>query len=238
MQFRAVAFDVDGTLYPNGLMYLASIPFFFSRIRLILHFRKIRRTLRQIRPIEDFYELQSHMLAEALGVDPFRAAEIIDRRIYRDWERVLSAVPRFRGIRSVIESLREAGVKVGVLSDFPLGNKLGRLGLEGLWDVRVAAEDVGYLKPNPEPFRELLARLGEAAEDTLYVGNNYAYDVEGARAVGMRTAYLSPLASSGRPATEPGAPSGADFTFYNYRRLQKWIFESRHSVPVEKGNRG
>ncbi|MFP4372713.1 MAG: HAD family hydrolase [Spirochaetaceae bacterium] len=214
MQIRAVAFDVDGTLYPNSVMYLASVPFFVSRPRLMLGFRRVRRAIREVRPIGDFYDLQARMLARELGVATEAARALIDRRIYSDAERVLSVVPRFPHVRESVERLREAGIKVGLLSDFPLGGKLRRLGLEGLWDIGLEAERVGYLKPHPEPFRAILDALGSEAAETLYVGNNYAYDVLGAGAVGMRTAHLT---------ARPRRDSRADLSFSSYRTLASWV---------------
>lgn len=216
-----MAFDVDGTLYPNSLMYLASIPFFFSRARLIMKFREVRHELRRARPIDDFYAAQSRMLAEKLGVSSEEAGDIVDRRIYRDWEKVLTVVPGFPGIRALVGQLRQVDLKLGVLSDFPLGSKLERLRLDGLWDVGISSEKVGYLKPNPEPFQALLDKLGTRAEETLYVGNNYAYDVEGARALGIRTAHIRVL---------PAKHSQADFSFFRYRRLAKWLINSYNTA--------
>ena len=216
MPIRAVAFDVDGTLYPNAAMYLASVPFFLSRPRLMRAFRRVRRAIRRVRPIEDFYDLQARMLAQELGVEPETARSLINRRIYTEAERVLSVVPRFPHVRETVHRLRDAGMKVGLLTDFPLGDKLRRLGLEGLWDARVEAEQVGYLKPHAEPFRAVLDALGSEAGETLYVGNNYAYDVLGAGAVGMRTAHLT---------ARPQQASAADLSFSRYRRLASWVLD-------------
>jgi putative hydrolase of the HAD superfamily len=216
MRFTAVGFDVDGTLYSNALMYLASVPFFLSRPRLMLAFRRVRRAIRGVSPIADFHEVQARMLAAELGIDADRARGIIDRRIYRGSERVLSAVPRFPHVRETVAALRAAGMRVGLLTDFPLGGKLDRLGLEGLWDVKIEAEKVGYLKPRREPFEALLAGLDAEPGETLYVGNNYHYDVLGARAVGMRSAHLT---------ARPGRDSEADVSFYSYRKLGRWILD-------------
>ena len=84
------------------------------------------------------------------------------------------------------------GLRIAVLSDYPVERKLKYLGLlqEG-WDVLLSSEVTQYLKPNPEPFGELLSRWGLPAEAVLYVGDNYEYDVFGACAVGMKTAYLT-----------------------------------------------
>jgi putative hydrolase of the HAD superfamily len=182
----------------------------------MLGFRRVRRAIRRVRPIEDFYDLQARMLAQELGVDTEEARRAINRRIYVAAERVLSVVPRFPHVRETVERFRAAGMKVGLLSDFPLGDKLSRLGLEGLWDARVEAEQVGYLKPHPEPFRAVLEALGSEAGETLYVGNNYGYDILGAGAVGMHTAHVT---------TRPHRNSRADMSFFRYRKLASWILE-------------
>jgi len=48
----------------------------------------------------------------------------------------------------------------------------------------VTAEEAGFYKPRPEPYRAVLARLGTAAERTLFVAGSAA-DVPGANGVGM-----------------------------------------------------
>ncbi|MFP4010507.1 MAG: HAD family hydrolase [Spirochaetaceae bacterium] len=218
MELDSVAFDVDGTLYPNSLMYIASVPFFLTRPRLVPAFRRVRRRIRAIRPIDDLHDMQARMLADELQTGSEQARGLIERRIYRSSERVLAAVPTFRGVRAALERLRGAGLKLAVLSDFPLGSKLARLGLDGLWDVELSSEDVGYLKPNPEPFEALLERLGTEAARTIFVGNNYYYDVLGARAVGLRTVHFSRVA---HPESE------ADLTVHTYAGLADHILDCR-----------
>ena len=48
----------------------------------------------------------------------------------------------------------------------------------------VTAEEAGFYKPRPEPYHAVLARLGTAAERTLFVAGSAA-DVPGAKGVGM-----------------------------------------------------
>jgi FMN phosphatase YigB (HAD superfamily) len=48
----------------------------------------------------------------------------------------------------------------------------------------VTAEEAGFYKPRPEPYRAVLARLGTAAERTLFVAGSAA-DVPGAMGLGM-----------------------------------------------------
>jgi len=214
MRLEAVGFDVDGTLYPNARMYVRSIPFSLCHLRFLYHFGRVRKEIRRIRPIEDFRSLQAHMLGDRLGVSPDRADRMISVHVYHSWERGLRRVAPFAGVRGVLGRLRALGLKLGVVSDFPVERKLGYLGLSGLWDCSFSSEDIGYLKPNPEPFRHLAACLGVAPDRVLYVGNSYAYDVRGARSAGMKTAHLTRRAPAG---------SEADLSFSNYAALEAWI---------------
>jgi 2-haloalkanoic acid dehalogenase type II len=52
------------------------------------------------------------------------------------------------------------------------------------FSVVVTAEEAGFYKPRPEPYRAVLARLGTLPARTLFVAGSAA-DVPGAKAVGM-----------------------------------------------------
>lgn len=54
----------------------------------------------------------------------------------------------------------------------------------GRFAVVMTAEQAGYYKPRPEPYRVVLAALGTAPERTLFVAGSAA-DVPGAKGVGM-----------------------------------------------------
>lgn len=214
MGIQAVAFDVDGTLYPNRLMYLKSIRFGLRHARLMIAYGRVRRAIRSVRPIEDFRELQAQLLAEELSVTKERAAEMVHTIVYNEWEEIIKGVPVYPYIREMVLDLRERGVRTGVVSDFPVERKLSFLGLAGLWDCSFSAEEVKYLKPNPEPFEHLAECLGVPLAQTLYIGNSYRYDVLGAKGAGMLAAHIA-------RKTEPD--SIADITFSDYRELHSWI---------------
>lgn len=216
MQIRAVAFDVDGTLYPNATMYLKSLPFALTHLRLMLAFAAVRREVRHRRPVEDLSRVQVDLLAKRLGIGVDEASQRIDRDIYGEWERVLDRVRPYPHVRECVERLRDAGYEVAVTSDFPVERKLERLGLAGLFDCRLWTEQSGYLKPHPEPFRELASCLGLEPNEILYVGNSYEYDVVGAKNVGMHAAHLT---------KRPPADSVADFSFRDYRELCRFILD-------------
>ncbi len=210
-----MAFDIDGTLYPNWKMYLRSFPFALKNYRLIKAFSRVRKQLRTIDPIHDFQKLQAGLLSEAMDISYDEAYTRIHTILYRDWEKVLARVPLYPGALECIEDIRKRGLKTAVASDFPVERKLGILGIEGLWDYELSTEDTNYLKPHKKPFEAIIQSLGVPAEEILYVGNSYAYDVLGARAVGMKTAHIT---------TKSVPNTMADFTFSHYKQLHTYLF--------------
>jgi putative hydrolase of the HAD superfamily len=215
MRLQVVAFDVDGTLYPNRAMYLLSVPFALRYFGILSAFARVRKEIRKVRPIDDFYRTQAELFARHRGIPVEKAAEIIESVIYGRWETLIKHVKPYPHVKETVEELKKAGLKLAVLSDFPLREKLRYLGLEGYWDYAKSSEESGYLKPGSEPFQDLVAFFSVPPEEILYVGNSYKYDIDGAKAQGLAAAHLTKSAPWN---------SAADFSFSDYRELRKWIF--------------
>ncbi len=190
-RIRAIAFDIDGTLYPNRRMRLYSLPFLTRHFFLVWAFAQVRRDIRLVAEIEDFRALQTKMLAQKLGCSPEAAARRLNTFIYGEWEGIFKRVKPYGGVVKALENLKARGYKLGVLSDFPVGRKLEYFHLESWWDVVMSSEDCGYLKPSCRPFMSLARALDCKPEEVLYVGNNHAYDICGAAAAGMKTVYVN-----------------------------------------------
>jgi putative hydrolase of the HAD superfamily len=100
----------------------------------------------------------------------------------------------------VLEELRRRGLKLGLVSN---GERdLDEFVLHHALDVEVAigSRAFGRTKPHPSIFAAALERLGVEPGDAAMVGDSYADDIEGARALGMR-AFL--LDRDGRYPDEP-----------------------------------
>ncbi|MDD5350317.1 MAG: HAD-IA family hydrolase [Chthoniobacteraceae bacterium] len=92
------------------------------------------------------------------------------------------------GVRAWLETLRDAGIPRAVGSSTPRANldaAMGRLGLGGLFDAIVSAEDVTLGKPNPEVFLKAAARIGCRPERCVVFEDALA-GIAAARAGGMR----------------------------------------------------
>ncbi len=220
MDIDAVAFDIDGTLYPNSRMYLNSILFSLPRLRFLYYFRQVRIAIRSVRPLDDFKEAQAGMLADLMHVSKEKAWKRIERAIYCRWQRIFRHIRPYPYLSDLLLKLKSRGYAMGVMSDFPVGDKLAHLNLPQVWDCVISSEDTGYLKPNPEPFLALASALGTEPERVLYVGNSYTYDIMGAAKVGMKTAHLT---------RESAEDSVADIVFDDYRTLEHVLLEKVRS---------
>jgi len=228
-EISAVAFDLDGTLYPNYSLNLRLLPFLFRHSRFMLAFGRARNIIRleqeaqaglTIQPSSgiDFYDRQAQLVAEQIKTQKDEIREKIDRLIYRGWEPFFLKIKPFPHVKEVLEELRAAGLKLGLLSDFPPDIKLDHLGLSSLWDTVLCSESIGALKPAVKPFEELAKALACPAEKILYVGNSHQYDVEGSKRAGMKAALLN----TGFPIF---TGVKADFTFRSYRQLRNFMLQ-------------
>ena len=97
---------------------------------------------------------------------------------------------------AVLRTIRERGMRIGVVSNFTgnLDRCLAELGIAPLVDVAIDSAIVGVRKPDPAIFGLALAQLGVRAERALMVGDNPFADICAAASLGMSTCWLSPLA--------------------------------------------
>jgi putative hydrolase of the HAD superfamily len=216
-----VAFDLDGTFYPNYRFNIRLIPFILREIPFLLAFGKARDVLRGKIPGktagvpgEDFYDAQARQMGAFLKKDAAFIRERTERLIYRGWEPIFKKIRPFPYVGETLRAIRGRGFKLGLLSDFPPERKLEYLGLGGIWDAVCCSERVGRLKPAPEAFLELARVMGLEPERILYVGNSVSYDIRGAKKAGMRAALISFSLTGCKQA---------DFVFHDYRQLGKYV---------------
>jgi len=216
----AVGFDLDGTLYPTYRLYVRLLPFLFRHGRLLNALGKARTLIRREQEQSpasvrhDFYDHQAQITADMLRLPPEQLKEKINNLIYRGWERHFSQIKLFPHVRELLAELRAAGLKLGLLSDFPPKTKLEKLGLADCWDTVLCSEDTGAIKPAIQPFLVLAKALECPPEQMLYVGNSRRYDAGGAGRAGMKTALIT------RRYT---GKTKVDFIFHDYRQLRDFV---------------
>lgn len=111
------------------------------------------------------------------------------------WGTFLEKMQLYPGVRELMDKLHEKGIIIAICTDLTAHiqhRKIQALGLSGDVSYLITSEEAGKEKPAPEIFALCLNKLGFAAEEICYIGDNYRKDIEGARACGMKTVWLHP----------------------------------------------
>ncbi len=105
------------------------------------------------------------------------------------WRRVPEGLP------SALGRLKSAGVHVSVISNSEgaLPALFEEVGLSPFVEHVIDSHHEGVRKPDPELFRRALARTGQRAESSVYLGDIPGVDVAGASAAGMHAVLVDPL---------------------------------------------
>ena len=188
---RAVIFDLDDTLYRERRFVLSGL-------------REVAQHIerRHGKPAADTWRVMTrhfrHCGRAALLQAVCRAQNLPLQEIPGWVALIRSHTPQLRLPGRSADTLRRVradGYRVGILTNgLPDTQraKVEALGLRSLADAIVYADDhaVGG-KPHPACFAAVLAALRVPAPDAVFVGDHPRNDIEGARAAGLRTIWLS-----------------------------------------------
>jgi HAD superfamily hydrolase (TIGR01509 family) len=195
---RGIGFDLDHTLaIDNRLERVALLR--LLEILLREGGRPVGTLADEIESIDDLLARQRHgefsiddavrQFVAARGLEPspryvefFRTSAV---------DMVAEFVVALPGVAPMLESLRERGIAVAVLSNGwnPLqARKAQQAGFAG--KVLVSSE-IGAQKPAPVAFERLLETLGTEPDRSWYVGDDPAGDVAGAQRLGMRAVWMN-----------------------------------------------
>ncbi len=189
LALEVVAFDLDNTLYDEGVYYEAA----FSKIAPWMAARSDTAAdaiLARLRNLiaskgKHYHHLFSDVLAE-IGMDPKDdLAAVLD--LFGEVDEPLEPFP---GVQELLRDLR-ARYRLGMITSGQQRfqqRKIDLLGIAGFFEQIVFSSTLAENKPGEMPFRHLLESLGGVApERAVYIGDNPLFDFRGSRAIGMRT---------------------------------------------------
>ena len=195
MKYKAVIFDLFGTLIPN---------FSEKEYRQIV---MLMATILSVPP-EPFWEIWVATFKESiLGVFPDYNAKITyicsklgvnlsqnnilnASQVLLDYE-ARSMVPRPEAAE-VLSVLKLRGYKIGLISDC-FSNTIvlwENTGLKSFFEVTIFSCAVGIKKPDPRIYRMALEKLKVKPQHCLYVGDGSSYELTGALRVGMHPVWI------------------------------------------------
>jgi len=154
---------------------------------------------------------QAALFREALASIGFDLPDdVIDHIVALDHSAYSNSITVSPEVLGVLERLRTAGYRLGLVSNVSLlphlmREDLQRLGLARFLDATVFSSEVGVRKPDQRIFLEALSRLAAAAAETVFVGDRLYDDVSGAQAVGMRAVLTRQFRYEDDPSFSPDA---------------------------------
>lgn len=192
-RIRGVIFDLDGTLYDQRrlrvrilaelVVYLARHPNRWRYVLALIRYRKLRERLADL-GAKNVDRLQYRLVARSFGLPESLIVAFIDEWIERRPLPHLRAA-RLSGVIEFFDMLRTHNIRIGVLSDYPVADKLKALDLSADAVCYSLEGTGGYLKPHPAGLRLMLERLGLQSSDCLLIGDRIERDGACAAALNM-----------------------------------------------------
>ncbi len=198
MRIRAVSLDLDDTLWPITPVMLRAE----QRLQDWLHTHcpevadslpsSLMRELRDRAFTEnphlahDFTALRKISLRTAFN--PLGLDEHFVERAFTEFYAARNEVECYA---DVLPSLKRLAALVPLVSISNGNADLGCIGIKHFFHFSVSARDCGVAKPHPAIFHAACKQLGFPPASVLHVGDDAALDVEGARAAGLKTVWLS-----------------------------------------------
>lgn len=185
---RLVAFDLDNTLYDEGLYFTGAFKVIAPRLAAKSGWDAARIEERLCATLREkghhYHYLFTDVLA-AIGLDP--AADLAD--VLDLFRTVEPQIEPFPGTRDLLADLR-GRYRLGMITSGMQRvqeNKIRLLDIGGYFEEIVYSSTLPENKPGRLPFQRLLGSLGVAADAAVYVGDNPLFDFKGANELGMHT---------------------------------------------------
>jgi len=205
MQYRAVLFDLDDTLYPYPPCNEAGKRAAYET------FRELGYDLDRERFRELYQEARREVKRELAGTASAHERFLYFKRlitIHTDtnrsgdalalgeayWDAYIDEMELFDGVETAFTTLRDAGVEVAIVTNLTTRiqlEKIRHLGIEDHIDYLLTSEETGREKPSSVMFTLTLARLDCRPSEALMVGDAPTSDIEGGNAVGLDTVLVN-----------------------------------------------
>jgi putative hydrolase of the HAD superfamily len=117
---------------------------------------------------------------------------LIERVMELEQEGWLNSVHVGPDVVATLEELQRRGLRLGIVSNAAylprlMKEQLAFLDLARYFSGVTFSSEIGVRKPHPAIYQDALAKVGIEASRTLFVGDRVREDVQGPKALGMRT---------------------------------------------------
>jgi len=218
-QFKAVIFDVDGTLFDT----LPSLSAAANDVLARAGMREVSMSLLRSALNEGLRPMFRQAIAlQPAPVDAVAASQLEIEYMAHYGRRWLSTAPLFAGVKDALAALKSQGLKLGVCTNRDRASTealLASAAIADSFDAIVSLGDTPLPKPAPDPLLLLMERLDVSPEETLFVGDS---------AMDARCAQLSKVrfaAHLGGYAGQAGDLLPNVLSFGSYEQLTSWLLD-------------
>ncbi|MFA6241087.1 MAG: HAD family hydrolase [Candidatus Hydrogenedentales bacterium] len=217
-QLRAVLFDLDETLIENTRSFQDMAYETFERFRADLDPISADEFWQVFwaKALDMWYMMIDGVLSgeearlytfvnalRALDADSELAAPMLED----SHARIVGATRLYSDAIPVLNRLREAGVQLGIVTNgyaVTQHDKIAYHSLRPHVDFVMVSEEVGAHKPDPAIFRAAVSQARSTPEQTLFVGDTWVNDIEGARGAGLHGVLVDPSGKMGNTSSSSG----------------------------------
>ncbi|HEY2375206.1 MAG TPA: HAD family hydrolase [Gemmatimonadaceae bacterium] len=203
---QAVLLDYGGTLVEEAAfdaragmqILLTNVAYRPPNVSVDAIIERVHRINQEISARRDAFQIEApwpavtRLIYDYFGI---RFARSLDELELAFWDASVTTHP-MPGAREALDTLHDAGVRLGVVSNSSfrgevIRHELSKHGLADHLEVVVASADYAVRKPNPLLFETAAGLLGICASDIWFVGDRLDTDVAGAQAAGMRPIWFA-----------------------------------------------
>jgi len=197
---EAVLFDFDGTLVDYIDSDIKSLERLHAHTGSSVSFDAFLET--SVNEIMKFHDLVDNGEIDPLLMHDFRLKNTLAKYempwnsdyidVYKK-ELIRTCTP-FDGVENLLSEIGQK-VKTGLITNAydseEQRTRIRGAGLEDYFDFIAVAGEVGMYKPDPSLFLHSLRCMNVAPGNALYIGDSITYDIDGAKAAGMKTILFS-----------------------------------------------
>ncbi len=201
-RYRALIFDLDGTLLDNDASFRAAYIDLCRRYPDLFSTENSAQRADWIALYRACEERRNRLFAEFCTTYAWKTPPAFSP-LWEEWIALyLQNAQCFSGVKELLTEWKEQGIPLGLLTNGETAFQMAKLTSSGLlpyFDCVLISQEIGISKPSPRVYQMASERLGVSVSDCLFIGDTPHTDILGAQNAGMDSVLLSDRESTVMP---------------------------------------
>ncbi|WKZ31158.1 MAG: HAD-IA family hydrolase [Candidatus Dojkabacteria bacterium] len=240
---KAIFFDLDNTLYDYDSVDVIATEALFKEFQndKKMEFEEFNRLYKESKD-----EIKRELVGSAASHNRILYIQRLTEKVHKTatperilalyhayWDTLIENMKLLDGVIELFKYLQDEGLKIIIVTNLTAYiqmRKIKTLGISEYVDDVITSEEAGFDKPHPSNFLLALHQSNLLPADVVMVGDNLLADIEGAKAVEVKTVWFK-FGKHG--AEEPKNPyQQPDYTVSSHMELMALIKSWREVVTA------